>query len=96
MSDATTFWYIEPLDERTNQTCTEELAEDHAYRKRLCADGKEHPLWDCAHLDIRRFDDSRVQMGLRFRMWVQDRPNAPIRQWKLEDAQKRKKAARAA
>ncbi len=77
-------WYIEPLDEHTNEVIARELAQecDAPERGRRCSDGKPHDLWRCRHILIERLRASRKRFNLRFRAYGQ-KGNGPIREWKL-------------
>ena len=42
-------WYIEPLDDFTNQYLSQSLPEENTHLEKECADGKRHNLWECGH-----------------------------------------------
>ena len=86
-----TSWYIEPLDSYTNRVFSDSLPAEAAHEQKLCADGKSRNLWSSAHLMVQRFEDSRVTLKLRFRVFVQENSGVP-RLWKL--GRKKREAAK--
>lgn len=78
-----TFWFVEPLDDRTNKVFSEETEARVFTRNVSCADGKSHPLWECTHLESQRFEDCKTSKRLRFRTWKRAGPNGKIVLWKF-------------
>ena len=78
-------WYIEPINAFTNEVVSRNqdfLCDEQMFDGVLCADGKSHKLWGCAHgfSDVDKFMKSRACMGTVFKVWHQE-GNGPIRVW---------------
>lgn len=77
------FWYLEPLDSHTNEVIGKYLWEDeNAETSRLCADGIRRNLWRCQWCDVERFQNSRQDLKLKFKVFVQE-GQGQIRAWFL-------------
>ncbi|HLD28177.1 MAG TPA: hypothetical protein VJB67_01035 [Patescibacteria group bacterium] len=76
------YWYIEPLDAKTNEIIGKNLSESDFSENLRCADEVLRSMWACSHLLIERFTDSQRQLGIRFNVYCQE-GNGPIRRWKF-------------
>ena len=85
-------WFIEgePGNEPTNEALAREIPAEYFHRDKLCADGKEHNLWECPLFStIKRFIKFReTETFVRFSVWMQMDGGA-IQRWKLTDKQRR-------
>lgn len=61
-------WYVEPLDNNTNSTLSQELPESNFGREK-CEDDKKHPLWECPLDLIRALWKSKESLNLNFRVF---------------------------
>ena len=73
-------WYVEPLNDVTNEYISRELPPEDALRDQACEDGKRHNLWRCQYWFVALLN--RSQQSLRFAAWVQE-GNGQIRRWAL-------------
>ncbi len=77
-------WYIEPLDDWTNEVVGKQINQseiaENAFQKQIdCEDNKPHNLWECIPELINSLVHSKQKLGLRFRIWNQ-RGNGKIRE----------------
>jgi hypothetical protein len=84
MQNGETVWRVEPLDSYTNKFLCELLSAEDFCPNKLCSDGKEHGLWVCPHLTVERLNGSKLDAGLRYKIWVQEGQCGPIRPWRFE------------
>ena len=61
-------WFLEPLDNRTNEVIGKALGEmsEENFHQSIVFDGKRHNLWECPAQLVADFNRSRTNLGLRF------------------------------
>lgn len=65
-------WYIEPINDTTNQIVSEYLANKgirYSAGTEICEDGKEHNLWECPLDFIKTIRKSQTNLNLTFEIW---------------------------
>ncbi|OHA18038.1 MAG: hypothetical protein A3H57_03150 [Candidatus Taylorbacteria bacterium RIFCSPLOWO2_02_FULL_43_11] len=73
-------WYVEPEDAATNNVISRLLPEENACPEAECNDGKKHSLWACTGWTlIGKLNASRVDLRLRYQIWVKKLPYGAIR-----------------
>lgn len=71
-------WFVEPLDDFTNEYIANELSPENALREQWCDDENKHNLWRCEFSYINKLKNS--QLKLRFHVFVQE-GNGKKRNW---------------
>jgi len=71
-------WYVEPLDDFTNECIARELPEEDALRKVMCSDGEERNLWRCKHSFITEVKNNHH--AFRYKIFVRE-GNGVVRIW---------------
>jgi len=68
MAKPTYEWFIEPLDDFTNDSIRREVPAENTYRELLDNNGKPRKVWQCSYEQVRYFWASR-DCGLNFRIF---------------------------
>src|SRR3989339_893750 len=68
MAKLTHEWFLEPLDDFTNDSIRKEIAAEDAYRGLVDNKGKPRKVWQCSYEQVKYFWDSR-DCGLNFRIF---------------------------
>lgn len=94
MKDLTSYaWFVEPAGknhDRTNGVISQILPPENAIEGVVCADGERHNLWRCTSWEtIGKLQSCSSDMGLHFRVWVQEGRHGKIRHWALKKKQKK-------
>ncbi len=78
-----TFWYVEPIGAYTNKVFSENLPAEDTCPDTITEDGKPRNLWRCTHFFLQRCEQTRAELDLKFRAYVQHGPHGKIRPWKF-------------
>lgn len=82
-------WYIEPSGCLiTNRHLSQHLDPENQCNGKLCEDGVERNLWRCEYRDVRELEHVREDLGLTFKVYVQEGQHGKIRQWKFGEVKK--------
>lgn len=79
--EGNTRWYIETLDDNTNQAVSRMRQGMGAYEKEWVLIKKrrvQRDIWECMHHDVRKLENSRKTQNFKFNVYVQE-GNGPIR-----------------
>ena len=69
MTERKYIWYIEPLDDSTNQTVSQELPIENFCHAIRCGDGKKHNLWRCEFSLASSMHKSKESLNLNFNIF---------------------------
>lgn len=62
-------WYVESLDSFTGAICAKLLDVEEAELRKVHGPRPKH-LWPCAYDDIKRLQNDKVNLGLKFAVWA--------------------------
>ena len=65
-------WYAEPLDHTTNNVLASELSEEDFLRDVCDNHGQRHSVWRINSGLVSSLTNSRSQLGLRFKFYIQE------------------------
>ena len=82
MAKPTYEWFIEPLDDFTNDAIRKEISAENATRELFDNKNKPHNVWQCSYEQVKYFWDSR-DCGLNFRVF--NRPITSQSKGKIKD-----------
>lgn len=86
-------WYIEPLNDFTNEYLSRELPAENALRDKLCSDGKQRNLWQCSDYRFVTYV-KKSNVPLKYKVFVKEgngkirECNLPAKRDRLKKAQK--------
>ncbi len=86
-----TQWFVEPLDQHTNEVVVAEVSIKDTFEKITCSDRKPHNLYLVPSSSITFLNRSKLTNHfLEFRVWVKE-GGGQIRPWNLQDRKMRRR-----
>lgn len=74
-------WFIEPLNDHTNQVCASFVGEENAGHFRAI-NGKVVKAWELTASERNTFISHELSMNLRFRVWRKRRIDGKLEHWR--------------
>lgn len=73
------FWYIEPLDSRSNAVIATRLPEENAIEDAITENGAKRNLWGCDHDFAKRIWKSKTDLGIDIEIYNRQGKSGKIR-----------------